>query len=231
MSAGVKGPWRSRAVEPNIWQTYIIIVFQRDLFQTSKQSIFPASYHHYNINVQWNDNTSVILQVAQLTYPVLLARYSTILTAYSQHIQRSTEGKDRLQLDETLCVLEVCSAMKIAPAVADAAAQSSSRQQVRTMCRLSQWVVLLVPRPCAGMIQMDSLVVSANASSGKVLLLRHSRQAALERQGLYLAHHVLERVVDIIIIIVIITFHFHYHHHHHHYYYCYYYYYYYCYYC
>lgn len=78
-----------------------------------------------------------ILQVAQLTYPVLIARYSTILTAYSQHIQRSTEGKDRLQLDETLCVLEVCSAMKIAPAVADAAAQSSSQQQVRTICHLS----------------------------------------------------------------------------------------------
>ena len=78
------------------------------------------------------------LQVAQLTYPVLLARYEAILTAYSQHIQRSTEGKDRLQLDETLCVLEVCSAMKIAPAVADAAAQSSSQRQV-TFCVCGDW--------------------------------------------------------------------------------------------
>lgn len=68
--------------------------------------------------------------MAKLTYPVLLARYGAILTAYSQHVQRSTEGKDRLQLDETLCVLEVCSAMRIAPAVADAATQSQSQQQV-----------------------------------------------------------------------------------------------------
>lgn len=70
------------------------------------------------------------MQIAQLTYPVLLARYEAILVTYSQHIQRNTEGKDRLQLDETLCVLEVCSAMKIAPAVADAAPQTSSQQQV-----------------------------------------------------------------------------------------------------
>ncbi len=89
-----------------------------------------SSILHLYVSIQSNDNSFDILQVAQLTYPVLLARYSTILTAYSQHIQRSTEGKDRLQLDETLCVLEVCSAMKIAPAVADAAAQSSSQQQV-----------------------------------------------------------------------------------------------------
>ena len=70
------------------------------------------------------------MQVAQLTYPVLLARYETILSTYSQHIQRSTEGKDRLQLDETLCVLEVCSAMRIAPAVADAAPQIGNQHQV-----------------------------------------------------------------------------------------------------
>ena len=100
------------------------------------------------------------MQVAQLTYPVLLARYSTILTAYSQHIQRSTEGKDRLQLDETLCVLEVCSAMKIAPAVADAAAQSSSQQQVTPMYCLSQYVDLLVLTPCAGTTERDILVAS-----------------------------------------------------------------------
>lgn len=70
------------------------------------------------------------VQVAQLTYPVLLSRYEAILLVHSQHIQHSTEGKDRLQLDETLCVLEVCSAMKIAPAVADAAPQVASQHQV-----------------------------------------------------------------------------------------------------
>ena len=74
------------------------------------------------------------LQVAQLTYPMLLTRYETILTIYSQHIQQNTEGKDRLQLDETLCVLEVCSAMKIAPAVADAAPQAGNQQKVLESC-------------------------------------------------------------------------------------------------
>ena len=72
-------------------------------------------------------------QVAQLAYPVLLARYSAILDTYSEHIQQNSEGKDRLQLDETLCVLEVCSAMKIAPAVADSASQSNSQQQVTNL--------------------------------------------------------------------------------------------------
>ncbi len=102
--------------------------------------------------------------------------------------------------------------MKIAPAVADAAAQSSSQQQVTPVYCLSQEMMLLELTPCAGMIQRDSLVVSANASSGKVLLLiwiDTSRQAALERQGLscmYLAHHALESVVIIIIITIIIIF-------------------------
>ena len=81
--------------------------------------------------VSWRTDLLLLyMQIAQLTYPVLLARYEAILVTYSQHIQRNTEGKDRLQLDETLCVLEVCSAMKIAPAVADAAPQTSSQQQV-----------------------------------------------------------------------------------------------------
>lgn len=74
--------------------------------------------------------TSVDVQVAQLTYPVLLMRYDAILKAYSQEIQQNTEGKDRLQLDETLCVLEVCAAMTIAPSVADSALQLGSLQQV-----------------------------------------------------------------------------------------------------
>ena len=74
-----------------------------------------------------------ILQVAQLTYPVLLARYDAILKAYNQQIQQSSEGKDRLQLDETLCVLEVCAAMTLAPSVADAALQLGSLQQVSSI--------------------------------------------------------------------------------------------------
>ena len=75
-------------------------------------------------------NCALLLQVAQLTYPVLLSRYDSILNAYSQQIQQGIEGKDRLQLDETLCVLEVCTAMTVAPAVADAALQLGSLQQV-----------------------------------------------------------------------------------------------------
>lgn len=85
--------------------------------------------------VQDSGTQTCLLEVAQLSYPVLLARYSTILGVYSQHIQHNSEGKDRLQLDETLCVLEVCCAMKIAPAVADAVTQSASQQQVVQLCR------------------------------------------------------------------------------------------------
>lgn len=73
------------------------------------------------------------LQVSQLAYPVLLMRYTAILDAYSKRIQHGSEGKDRLQLDETLCVLEVCAAMTIAPAVADAALQPGSLQEVKLL--------------------------------------------------------------------------------------------------
>lgn len=57
-------------------------------------------------------------------------RYDAILKAYNQQIQQGTEGKDRLQLDETLCVLEVCASMTVAPSVADSALQLNSLQQV-----------------------------------------------------------------------------------------------------
>ena len=97
-----------------------------------------------------------MLQVAQLAYPLLLARYEAILRAYSQLIHQNSEGKDRLQLDETLCVLEVCSAMEVAPAVADAALQPGSQQQVTYSPLIS------TPSPPA----MQSRVANTDASFG-----------------------------------------------------------------
>ena len=68
----------------------------------------------------------------------MISRYDSILKAYSHQIQQGTEGKDRLQLDETLCVLEVCTAMTVAPAVADAALQLGSLQQVVALASTCQ---------------------------------------------------------------------------------------------
>ena len=78
-----------------------------------------------------------ILQVAQIAFPVFLARCQTMLAAFTRRIAAGTEAEDRLHLEETLCLLEVCTTMTVSPAVVDVAcAEGGAMQVASSVCQL-----------------------------------------------------------------------------------------------
>ncbi|KAK9868608.1 hypothetical protein WJX84_001848 [Apatococcus fuscideae] len=76
-----------------------------------------------------------LLQVAQITLPIFLARCDTILKAYAAVIRAGKDGLDAMQTDELLCVLEILATMSISSAVADAALEGRRHLQALTEVR------------------------------------------------------------------------------------------------
>ena len=114
----------------------------------------------------WLPAMRCILQVAQIAFPVFLARCQTMLAAFSRRIAAGTEADDRLHLEETLCLLEVCTTMTVSPAVVDVAcAEGGSMQVPALVCQLLSPVCLFVPFPlilgmghCQACISSSSIV-------------------------------------------------------------------------
>ena len=96
----------------------------------------------------WLPVMRYILQVAQIAFPVFLARCQTMLAAFTHRIAAGTEAEDRLHLEETLCLLEVCTTMTVSPAVVDVACAEGGAMQVpAAVCQLSASPVRLVVLP------------------------------------------------------------------------------------
>ena len=96
----------------------------------------------------WPPAVRCILQVAQIAFPVFLARCQAMLAAFTSRIAAGTEAEDRLHLEETLCLLEVCTTMTVSPAVVDVACAEGGAMQVPALvCQLFDSPVRLFVLP------------------------------------------------------------------------------------
>lgn len=78
------------------------------------------------------------MQVAQLALPLFVQRATSILGAWAADLHRQ-----RTELDEVMCLLEVLQLMQLAPAVADAIIAPDSSLQV-TLARPSYTMLSLL---------------------------------------------------------------------------------------
>ena len=110
------------------------------------------------------------LQVAQIAFPVFLARCQTMLAAFTRRIAAGTEAEDRLHLEETLCLLEVCTTMTVSPAVVDVACAEGGPMQVPApVCQLSPASpVCLFVLPCISGSKLQRLFLGIAFQAAKM---------------------------------------------------------------